>query len=132
MTIPAVVFQNPHEVRLRDLDLPLPAPGEVQLRTLYSTISAGTEGWVLANRFTWQPTVYPCVPGYQRVGVVTAAGEGVDGWYVGDRAMATVGRWEGEVASMWGAHAGAANTPAGELYRLPAGVDPIDASGAVV
>ena len=127
-----VVFEKPNAVSLRTVSLPPPAAGEVQLGTLFSTISAGTEGWALDNQFTWSPTKYPCVPGYQRVGVVTQIGEGVEGWREGDVAMVTIGRWSGEVASMWGAHAAAANSPATELYRLPNGVDLLDASGAVV
>jgi 2-desacetyl-2-hydroxyethyl bacteriochlorophyllide A dehydrogenase len=132
METTVVVFEKPNEVSLRTVPLPPPAAGEVQLRTLFSTISAGTEGWALGNQFTWSPTKYPCVPGYQRVGVVTQIGEGVEGWREGDVALVTIGRWSSEVSSMWGAHAAMANSPATELYRLPDGVDPLDASGAVV
>lgn len=128
----AVVFESPGTVAVRDIPMPLPGPGEVQVRTEVSLISAGTEGWCLHNVFTWQPTEYPCVPGYQRVGTVTALGEGVTQWKVGDRVVATWGRWEGPVGSMWGSHVAVANTPADELYALPNGVDPLDAAGFVV
>ncbi|HEY3340400.1 MAG TPA: medium chain dehydrogenase/reductase family protein, partial [Anaerolineae bacterium] len=109
-----------------------PGPDEVQIRTSYSTVSIGTEGWVFQNLFTWQPTPYPCVPGYQRVGVIEAIGRNVTGWQAGDKVMATSSAWEGPVQPAWGAHIALANTRSAELYRIPAGVDEIDASAAVV
>jgi 2-desacetyl-2-hydroxyethyl bacteriochlorophyllide A dehydrogenase len=129
---PAVVFNSPGSVSVREIAMPDPGPNEVQLRTRTSVISAGTEGWVLENRFTWQPTTYPCVPGYQRTAEVVALGEGVSGWKVGDLAVCTWGRWEAEVASMWGSHALLANTPVDELYRLPEGVEEADAAAFVI
>ena len=132
MDTPAVVFTAPSEVELRTIPMPAPGPGEVQVRTLFSTISAGTEGWVFQNLFTWQPTPYPCVPGYERVGVITALGPDVQGWKVGDKIMATVGAWKGPVVPQWGSHMAVGNTRANELYRLPPGTDDVDASGAVV
>lgn len=128
----AVVFTGPDQVSVRTIDMPDPKAGEVQIRTEYSTISAGTEGWVLQDLFTWSRTKYPCVPGYQRTGVVLAVGEGVKSCAPGDRVMATVGSWSGEVVPFWGSHAHVANTAASEVYRLPNGTDPIDASCAVV
>lgn len=112
--------------------MPPPGPGQVQVRTRFSTISAGTEGWCLLNQFTWQPTTYPCVPGYQRTGEIIALGDGVGGWQTGDRCMATVGHWQGDVMPFWGAHGAVLNTAASELYRIPSGVDEVDASACVV
>lgn len=128
----SVVFESTDKVVVREIPMPDPGPGEVQLRTRFSVISAGTEGWVWQNRFTWQPTVYPCVPGYQRVAEVVRVGDGVEGWVPGDVAICTWGRWEGPVASMWGSHVAIANTPAAELYRLPEGISVEDAAGFVV
>lgn len=118
--------------------MPPPAPGEVQVRTTRSGISAGTEGWILRNEFTWTATPYPCVPGYQRVGTITAVGPdaaiGPDGadWRVGDRAFALIGAWAGEPGSFWGSHLGLANTAIEHLFRLPAGVDDVSAASGVV
>jgi 2-desacetyl-2-hydroxyethyl bacteriochlorophyllide A dehydrogenase len=132
MRTPAVVFTDVERVEVREIDMPPPGPGEVQLRTSYSTISCGTEGWALKQLFTWARTPFPCVPGYQRVGTIAALGPDVEGWQVGDRVMATVGRWEGKVVPFWGSHAAVANTVASELYWIPDGADEVDASGAVV
>lgn len=128
----AVVFEGVDRVTVRDIEMPEPGEGLVQIRTRYSTISAGTEGWGLRNQFTWQPTPFPCVPGYQRTGEITRLGPAVTDWKVGDQVMATIGKWQGEVGPFWGAHAAVANTPASELFRIPAGAPELDASAAVV
>src|SRR5258706_7553721 len=100
--------------------MPLPAPGEVQIRTLYSTISSGTEGWMLQDVF-WTRMAFPCVPGYQRIGVVEVLGPDVTGWQVGDLVVATRSNWPADTPSpQSGAHIRLANTPAGEAYAIPA------------
>src|SRR5512143_4240264 len=110
MKTKAVVFTAPGQVAFQDIDMPEPSPDEVQIRTMYSMVSAGTEGWVFRNLFTWMPTPYPCVPGYQRVGVIEKVGRDVFGWQVGDKVMATTGAWNGVVNSAWGSHIAVANT----------------------
>ncbi len=132
MQTEAIVFVEADKVSLKSIEMPEPQPGEVQIRTRYSTISGGTEGWALQNLFTWSATRFPCVPGYQRVGVIESIGSDVTGWNIGDRVMATVGKWEGEICPFWGAHTALGNTSASELYKLPDGVNEIDASGTVV
>jgi 2-desacetyl-2-hydroxyethyl bacteriochlorophyllide A dehydrogenase len=128
----AVVFTESCKAALQKIEMPAPGPGEVQVRTVLSTISAGTEGWIYRNLFTWSPTPFPCVPGYQRVGVITARGPGVTGWRMGERVMAIAGEWRGKVSSFWGAHVALANTPVGHLFRLHRSVGDIEGSGAVV
>ncbi|MHB1456524.1 MAG: zinc-binding dehydrogenase [Armatimonadota bacterium] len=128
----AVISTSPGKTEFGVFQMPDPCAGEVQVRTDLSTISVGTEGWVLQNKFTWAATVYPNVPGYQRVGTVVACGDGVTDWKPGDRCMATVGCWQGSVVPFWGSHGEILNTRASELYRIPNGVDDIDASGLVV
>jgi len=128
----AVVFTGVSRVEFKRIEMPEPGPKHVQVRTAYSTISAGTKGWCLRNLFSCAATPYPCVPGYQRVGTITAIGSEVKDWRVGERAMATVGRCPGEVRPFWGAHAGVINTPASEIYQIPPGADEVDASAAAV
>jgi 2-desacetyl-2-hydroxyethyl bacteriochlorophyllide A dehydrogenase len=132
MQTEAIVFVGINRVEVRSLAMPDPEPGEVQIRTRFSTISGGTEGWALRNEFTWSATRYPSVPGYQRMGIIESLGEGVTGWQVGDRVMATRGQWGGAITPFWGSHTALGNTPATELYRIPDNVEDIDASGAVV
>ena len=132
MQVEAVVFTRPSEVAMGSVEMPPPGPGEVQVKTLCSTISCGTEGWALRNLFTWDRTPYPCVPGYQRVGIIMALGEGVSGWQIGQKVATTTGVWDGPVKPFWGAHIAMANVKASELYELPAGVDDVDAASLVV
>lgn len=131
-TTAAIVFESADRVSMRDIAMPPPGPGEVQVRTRCSSISCGTEGWVLGNRFTWAATPFPCVPGYQRTGDIVAVGEGVTGWHVGQHVLATIGAWKGPVVPFWGSHAGVANTPASEIYSVPAGADEPTVAAAVV
>jgi 2-desacetyl-2-hydroxyethyl bacteriochlorophyllide A dehydrogenase len=132
MKTPAVVFTSPGEGEVQEISMPLPGPGEVQIRTDFSCISSGTEGWVLHNRFTWAPTTYPSVPGYQRTGIVTEIGQDVEGWLEGDSVMSTSGSWHSSPVPFWGSHAAIANSKAESLFRIPNGVDPLAASGTVV
>ncbi len=132
MKTPAIVFVRNGEARLREIEMPDPGKEEVRIQTCFSTISVGTERWALKNLFTWSSTPFPCVPGYQRVGIITAIGSGVKGWNAGDRVIATTGCWEGKVKPFWGAHVMHANTHSNELYRIPGDVDDIDASAVVV
>ena len=128
----AAVFADVGEAAFERIEVSDPGPGQVRVRTRFSTISAGTEGWILHDRFTWNPTCYPCVPGYQRAGTVEALGSGVSGWAIGDRVMATRSDWPGTLAARSGAHAAVGNTLASELFALPGGVGDVDASGLVV
>ncbi len=132
MQTAAVVFVQTEQVDVLTIEMPAPEPGQVLVRTSISTISVGTEGWAFRNLYSWATIPFPCVPGYQRVGTIAALGAGVTSWKVGDRVMATSGQWEGEVKPFWGSHVALANTSADELYRIPDGVDDVDASGAVV
>lgn len=128
----AVVFQGPHQVGIGRLEMPPPRAGEIQIRTRYSGISGGTEGHVLAGRFTWTPARFPCVPGYQRIGVIEALGDGIQGWQLGQRVMATAGSWEGQVQPHWGAHVSLGNSPANEVYACPETASDGDLAHAVV
>jgi 2-desacetyl-2-hydroxyethyl bacteriochlorophyllide A dehydrogenase len=132
MQTEAIVFIETDKVALQSIEMPEPKSGEVRVRTLYSTISGGTEGWALQNLFTWAATRFPCVPGYQRVGIIESIAPDITGWKIGDRVIATVGKWDGAVSPFWGAHIALANTAASELYTIPNGVNDIDASAAVV
>ena len=129
----AVTFTSKGGVEIRELEVPPPATNHLQVRTVCSGISAGTESWLLRDLFTWMPTPFPCVAGYQRSGVVTAVGPGVIGWKVGDRAVALTGVWStAGVAAAFGAHIELANVPAELAYPLPGQLDDIEASNAVV
>lgn len=130
--VEAVTFTGPDAVSFRSTGMPACGHDEVRIRTEFSTISPGTEEWCLRDLFSWQKTPYPSVPGYQRTGVITEVGKGVKEWQTGERVMATIGSWKGaETVPFWGAHLSEANTPEWEIYRIPEGCDPLDASAGV-
>ena len=80
----AVVFPEVGKVELREIELPEPADDELLVETRISALSIGTEMWLLTGKY---PCDYPIVPGYQRVGVVKAAGRDAKGFRTGDRVL---------------------------------------------
>jgi NADPH2:quinone reductase len=68
---------------------------------------------MVQGRYQVKPP-FPFIPGAELAGVVTAVGEGVRGFAVGDRVLAGVGI---------GAFAERAVVPAGAAYKLPPGMD---------
>lgn len=99
-----VQFTAPRQVEVAEFDLPEPAAGQVQVQTIASGISAGTEmnvyrgiapQWrtrrdpasglfVEGESADWS---YPITYGYLAVGRVIALGEGVAGFAEGDLVM---------------------------------------------
>ncbi|MCL6596260.1 MAG: zinc-binding dehydrogenase [Firmicutes bacterium] len=77
-----VVFSGPAQVRLEEVDLPGPGPGQARVRGERSLISTGTEMTAYSGDFppgdsAWARYVrYPFPPGYSLVGTVEAVGEG--------------------------------------------------------
>ncbi|BFM05123.1 alcohol dehydrogenase catalytic domain-containing protein [Halioxenophilus aromaticivorans] len=74
-----------HQVQLVQQEIGPPAPGEVQVKALYSTISAGTESELIAGHIL--PLPQPL--GYSLCGEITQIGEAVRGFCVGDKVVAT-------------------------------------------
>jgi 2-desacetyl-2-hydroxyethyl bacteriochlorophyllide A dehydrogenase len=88
MKAPAVVFEEPGRLEIREMELPEPAPGQIGVRTVFSGVSQGTERWALTGRYNHfgenVPEFYPCSPGYQAAGIVDVIGADVDGLSPGD------------------------------------------------
>ncbi len=74
MKTQAIVIPEPHRVELREVELTTPGPGDVVVRTVYTSISAGTERMLLAGRMPHPMLSFPVVPGYETVGRVVACG----------------------------------------------------------
>jgi len=102
MIAKAVVFPKANAFEVRELELEEPEETDVVVKTLVSAISPGTERWVLRGKHIG--SVFPCSPGYQRIGVVEECGSEVKGLAPGDIVYGAACRWKGEVRSMWGAH----------------------------
>lgn len=110
-TFRAIVFPEPNRAELREFPLPAPGPGEVRVRVTTSGISIGTEYLVLCGEFPSQQ--FPCLVGYQSVGIVESLGDGVTNLKPGDRVFAGAGhRPEGYHEGCGIAHVSHANIPA--------------------
>ena len=93
MRVNRVLVPGRNQVRLEAIEIPdRPGPGRITVETEFTFISAGTE---LANftgldRSVFVPgswCAYPWASGYANVGRITALGDGVDGYEVGERAF---------------------------------------------
>jgi len=105
MKTKAVVFPEANKFKMVDIPVRKLGPRDVLVKTLITAISPGTERWVLRGKHIG--TKFPCVPGYQRIGIVEKCGEEVSNFKVGD--IVYGGGYEGGYAgiiSMWGAHVG--------------------------
>jgi len=78
----AIVINTPGDLRVKEIDTPSPAPGEVLLQMLY----VGFCGSDLSTYLGKNPMVnYPRIPGHEISGVITELGEAVpDAYKVGD------------------------------------------------
>ncbi len=90
-------FTAPHQVQVRTIALNAPGPGELQVRTLLSAVSAGTEMLVYRGQIPADMTLdatlsalqgtpgYPLQYGYACVGEVERVGPGEDMTWLGRR-----------------------------------------------
>ncbi|MBE9518123.1 MAG: zinc-binding alcohol dehydrogenase family protein [Bacteroidetes bacterium] len=78
----AVVINTPGDLRVKEIDTPSPAPGEVLLQMLY----VGFCGSDLSTYLGKNPMVnYPRIPGHEISGVIAELGEDIpDAYKVGD------------------------------------------------
>ncbi len=104
METKAVVFTETEKFEMRELTLDEMGPGDICVRTLVSSISPGTERWILKGKHIG--TRFPCVPGYHRLGIVEKCGKDVTLFNPGDIVYGTGNRWKEDIHSMWGAHCG--------------------------
>jgi 2-desacetyl-2-hydroxyethyl bacteriochlorophyllide A dehydrogenase len=102
MTGRSLRFRGPGDVVVEEVPVPDPGPEELLVRTDLSAISPGTERLVYRGEVPSEVAVdeslpaltaegtfsYPLRYGYQCVGEVTAAGDAVDGDWVGETVVA--------------------------------------------
>ena len=119
VVLPGRVEPDGFQVRRRAL--PPPADGQVLVEMEATGISFA-EHAMRIGRYPGQPK-FPFVPGYDLVGIVTAAGPGVDDTLVGRRvaAMTKTGGW-----------ATHALLEAADVVPVPAGLDPGEVETLVV
>ena len=129
----AVVFTGPLEVEFKEIDCPDPADDDIVVRVEQSWISNGTEGSYLRGERSdgdrpfvdGDPLPFPVVAGYQKTGIVEWIGSNVDGFTIGQRVFATIGR----VSNMHHWYAGQVSPsvcPSDNVWSIPDGVDPVE------
>ncbi len=106
------VFTGKSQVELEEFKLPEVNAGEIAVKIVATMVSSGTEGIVFERKFTagnhWDSWVkYPFYPGYSAVGYVSAVGDGVSMFKVGDRVVTRAG------------HASAAVLPETLCFPIP-------------
>src|SRR5436190_965998 len=122
MTRKSIIFTGKDQVQvIEEEPLPSPASGAILVQTTRTLISTGTEGIVLGRKFsagthfdTW--VKYPFRPGYSHVGRVSAVGEGVSEFRVGDRVATRAG------------HTSQAQVMAAHAVKIPDAVSDDDAT----
>jgi bacteriochlorophyllide a dehydrogenase len=140
MTVNAVVATKPWTVALQELTIADPGPDEVVIHVTHSWISPGTEGsFVRGERIAGDtplsatdPSPFPLVTGYQKVGIIEWVGANVTNFTVGERVFATISRTDGLFFSS-GGHVSPAVTPSSQVWKIPPQCDlPIEAFSGLV
>ncbi len=103
---------GPETLVLEDLPDPLPGPGQVVVAVRACAINF-PDTLVIRDLYQFKPQ-RPFAPGNEIAGIITALGDGVAGWQVGDRVFAMLGS---------GGLATHAVIDAERLFALPSGVD---------
>ena len=134
----AIRFHGPGDLRLEELAVPDPKPGEVRLRPLAAGL-CGTDAHVFHGEF---PAATPVVLGHEVAGIVDAVGAGVKGLAEGDLVTVQPNTYCGVChycrtgrehlcsdlraygLHMNGGFAEAMVATAGVVYRLPSRLDP--------
>ena len=108
-------------IALHEVPDPEPGPGEVVLGMRAAGLCHSDVMYMQVGE-----RVMPFLPmtqGHENAGVISALGEGVTGWEVGDEVCALLSG---------GGYASKVVVPAGQLMPVPAGVDLVSADGQFV
>ena len=78
----ALVYYGADDLRVEEVPVPEPGPGEILVRVRASGVCSGEAmDWYMARKA-------PLVPGHEPAGDIVAVGSGVEGFQVGDRVFA--------------------------------------------
>jgi 3-hydroxyethyl bacteriochlorophyllide a dehydrogenase len=114
----AVVLQAPERLSLSRVQLSPPGEADVVVDIEWSGISTGTERLLYSGRMPPFPGLgYPLVPGYESVGLVTAAGSGA-GAVVGTRVFVPGARCYGEIRGLFGGAAARVVVPGARVVPI--------------
>jgi len=136
----AVVFTSPGIVEYKTVTCPDPGPDDAVVRITHSWISNGTEGSYLRGeriagdtpRRPGDPSPFPVVAGYQKIGVVEWVGSNIPDLEVGETVFAAMGKVNGMFSAM-GGHVSPSISPRNQIWKLPdAGPPALAYSGLVL
>jgi alcohol dehydrogenase len=82
-TMKALVFHGPGQIRVEQVSIPRPGPGEAVIRVTLTTI-CGTDLHILKGEYPVKPGL---IIGHEPVGVIHELGVGVTDYAVGDRVL---------------------------------------------
>jgi NADPH2:quinone reductase len=108
-------------IRIAQVDVPEPGPGEVRLAVAAAGVNFA-DSLMIAGRYQDRPAL-PFVPGLEVAGVVDTLGDGVSGLTKGQRVMAVLDR---------GGFAELAVARADDVLPLPDGIDDVTAAGFAI
>ena len=76
----------PRALRLRDLPVPEPGPGQARIKVAYAGLNP-MDVFARAGKVDWMGVTFPFTPGLEHTGIVDAVGEGVPSRLVGRRVL---------------------------------------------
>jgi NADPH2:quinone reductase len=121
----AVEHGAPRDVlRLEDVDVPTPGPGEVLVRADAVTLNFNDIDGI-HGRYATVPVPAPYIPGMEAVGTVDAVGEGVDAALVGTRVVAVP-------SGAFGGYAEYSVAPASMTFPMPDDIPLPDAAAILM
>lgn len=109
------------ELAIRELPDPEPGPGEVVIAVKAAALNF-FDTLIIQGRYQTKPA-FPFSPSAECAGTISAIGEGVTGWQVGERVAAWLG---------YGAAREKVAVPADQLIRIPDRLDDAQAAGLFV
>ena len=118
----AVVLNQPESLAVRHVTLTPPGDADVVVDIAFSGISTGTERLLYQGRMPPFPGMgYPLVPGYESVGVITAAGPDHQD-RVGQTVFVPGATCYGEIRGLFGGAASRIVLPASRALRIDPGL----------
>src|ERR1700752_3452814 len=82
-TMKALVFRGPNQMKIEDVPIPKPGPGEAVIRVTLTTI-CGTDLHILKGEYPVKPGL---IIGHEPVGIIHELGVGVNGYKIGERVL---------------------------------------------
>nr|WP_202131599.1 NADPH:quinone oxidoreductase family protein [Aurantiacibacter rhizosphaerae] len=108
-------------MELTDIDAPDPGKGELAVRVLACAINY-PDVLIIEDKYQLRPP-RPFAPGAEIAGEVTAVGDGIEGWNVGDRLIAV---------PSYGGLAEQIVIDSRRAFRMPEGADPVAGSALLM